>query len=548
MSTSELTPYLLESSLVQYTVTTTKHALQALNEQTKKRAKSALKFFLDILDPSIELERQKRDIFQSYLDAVNGAPYVWPSSFDIHCHTPDPRLGKAVLDTLPSRDSTIQQTLTHPEVLELTPAQQVLTLPDTLDLIFAQIPLLTKSDRDAICKVSLTSQAFHNATQLRLWRRPRDLDTIEKQVKFAFGTAISGSVNESLGNYVQRLRIRLVKGLWNARLVEKIAALIPGVTGFTLHWGDVVDGGDPVTNDSITSIYRILAALPNLKRLQLMKFVYSPELESELSIPADAYLPFTKLEHLQLYDFHWYWPPIAQGLGSSLKSLDIGFGTRIESQEIVNLSYQTPSLSSLRLCVSLEVEDIRTIVRNVPGLESIDIIDFSEIADTYAAEVVPVLASLEALKELSLHVELGVAQVDILAASRAPLEDIAFVLESTSDAPKVLAKLLKSKSSTLKSFNIIFESTYQLPATDEFLAVLGGIPHLTRIYVDFDTSSQPSASAVEALLKQCPELVLTDGLESLVRGNALYEAEYKARLETLRDEEDKEYEEDILGN
>jgi len=279
-----------------------------------------------------------------------------------------------------------------------------------------------------------------------------------------------------------------------------------------------------------------------------MKFAFTPELESGLSIPADGHIPFTKLEHLQLYDFHWYWQPISQGLGSSLKSLDIGFGTRINSQEIVNLSYQTPSLSSLRLAVSLEVEDIRTVVRNVPGLESVDIANFTEVADTYPTEIVPILASLEALRELSLIVKLGVAQVDILAASPAPLEHISFVLEGSDDAPKVLAKLLKAKSSTLKSFNIIFESDYQLPATDEFLAVLAGIPHLTRMIVDFDTSSQPSASAVEALLRKCPELVLTDGLESLVQGNALYEAEYKARLEKLRDEEDKEYEEDILGN
>ncbi|KDR81889.1 hypothetical protein GALMADRAFT_114691 [Galerina marginata CBS 339.88] len=531
---SPLTGYLLDSSLIDYTVAVTNDALRAsdpaLQEQTKKRAAHALEFFLDILNPSVEEEKAQLETFRSYHAALN-----------------DPALAESVLKTLPAPNSTPAKA-DKLDLLQLTPAQKVLSLPDTLDLIFSQIPLLTKSERDTIHQASLTSHAFHNATQLRLWRRPRDLDTVEQQVRFAFGAAISGAISESLGHFVQRLRIRIVKGGWNMRVVQKLASLTPNLVDLTLHWGDSADGPEAVTSESVTFIHNTLAAFFNLKTLYLAKFSYTPPIEGELDFPADAYLPFANLESIQLYGFHWYWEPISRGLGANLKSLDIGFGTSINGSQIADLSAKLTSLKSLNIGSGLELQDVRTIVENIPGLEQVDITNFSESEDTYVAGVVPLLASLASLKSLSLSNTIGKTQVDLLVASSAPLQDVTLVLEGTPEIGDIISKLLKAKKETLRDISFSFDDQFVLPLSDDFVNVLASIPNLQRISVEFEPTHQLSSAPVDALLKQCPNLALTDSLEVVVTGNALYNKVYKAKFEKARDEEEKEMEEDVLGN
>lgn len=366
------------------------------------------------------------------------------------------------------------------------PAQHVLSLPDTLNAIFDHIPLLTQSDRDTFYHAALTSQAFHNVAQLRLWRRPRDLDTVEKQVRFAFGTAISGAVGESLGLWVKRLRIRIVKGGWNIRLVEKIVTLTPGVVDLTLHWGDSLDDGEPVTPSLVASLHTILTSLPNLKHLKLTKYAYTPDAETNLQIPADAYTVFTKLESLHLYDFHWYWQPISHGLGTALRMLDIGYGTKISGDEIVKLSAKLTFLTSLRISFAIEVQHIRCIIGNLPKLEHIEITSYTEVDDEYVAAIVPLLASLESLKELSFNGATGSTQLKALVDSSSPLEEISLNLKIDEEVTDTLVKLWKAKRETLKAVIINFERNYLAPS-DTLVEALANIPRLERILIDFET-------------------------------------------------------------
>ncbi|KAH0579380.1 hypothetical protein H2248_003517 [Termitomyces sp. 'cryptogamus'] len=531
MTATQLTPYLLDKSLIEYTTVATSEALRlsdpVLQQQTKQKAACALQFFLSILDPSSEEERRQLNIFQSYYAALNGKSQA------------------LLLKDLPSpTKNTIEKS--NPKTLDLTPAQHVLSLPDTLDVIFAHIPLLTKSDRDTFYHGALTSHAFHNATQLRLWRHPRDLNTVEQQIRFAFGTAISGASGDTLGLYVKRLRIRIVKGGWNARLVEKIAALVPGVVDLTLQWGDSEDGVEPVTPMSVASLHKILSSLPNIKHLYLSKFAYTPDIEGNLQIPADAYIPFMKLESLQLYDFHWYWPPISHGLGSALKVFDIGYGTAISGDQIVELSSKLTSLTTLRITSNVEIRHIRNIVRNLSKLEHVEISNFTEVDDEYCAAVIVLLASLESLKELCFNGAIGSTQLRVLADSPGPLEEISLKLKENGEISAALERLLRAKSETLKGIEISFDKD-DLAPSDNLVEALASVPRLERILINFQPVHALSSSSVDKLLKQCPKLNWTSNLEDLVTGNSLYEKEYKARFERERDENFKAMEEDILG-
>jgi len=125
-----------------------------------------------------------------------------------------------------------------------------------------------------------------------------------------------------------------VKGAWNARLFSKIVELCPTIVDLTLHWGDAVDGREQVTNDIVRWLSETLGCLPNLKYLHLAQFSL-PDLAEDITIPDDAHVPFLRLEELQLYGFHWYWDVIEQGVGSKLRSLNLGLGILITAEHFV---------------------------------------------------------------------------------------------------------------------------------------------------------------------------------------------------------------------
>lgn len=543
----QLSPYLLDSSLVNYTTSVVLESLHDVDNETKrKRASSALAFFENVLDPSKEVEKAQLDIFSKYREALSGEyAFLFRSSLLKHPAS-DANAAKAIIESHPAAPSIAH---THHAEYDLTPAQRVLTLPDTLDIIFSHITTLSKSTRDTLHAASLTSVSLHYAAQLRLWRRPRDLNTVQQQVRFAFGVAISTALGEGLGVHVKRLRIRVMKGAWNARLVTTIVELCPSVNDLTIHWGDSEDGTENVASESVEWLSKTLALVPNLAYLNLAQYSYA-QVAADLSIPQDAHLPFSKLKELQLYGFHWYFDAIERGLGSNLTSLDIGYGTRLSATQVISAARKLTSLTSLRFAGPLELDQLRLFVETAPGLECIDVELFDERDQPYMAGVYTTISELPAIKKVSVSVPAGPTQITQLAKSSAPLEDLTFSvidIEEESAVRAALLDLFTAKRATLKRISEL--SGFKLAVDDQLADAFAATPTLERLDLTFDPSRVVlSDAAVEKLLTQCPSLELTDGLNTLVSGRALYEEKYKTAFEKAQAAVEEELAEDVLAN
>lgn len=70
---NQLTPHLLDRSLIDYTDAVVFESLRSGKNLTKKkRATLALEFFKNILDPMIKEEKDQLDVFAKYYAALNG--------------------------------------------------------------------------------------------------------------------------------------------------------------------------------------------------------------------------------------------------------------------------------------------------------------------------------------------------------------------------------------------------------------------------------------------------------------------------------------------
>ncbi|KIM35696.1 hypothetical protein M413DRAFT_32350, partial [Hebeloma cylindrosporum] len=317
---------------------------------------------------------------------------------------------------------------------------------------------------------------------------------------------------------------------WNARLVSKIVELCPALVDLTLHWGDAVDGSEQVTSDNVRWLFETLGRLPSLRYLHLVQFS-AADIAAGITVPDGAHIPFSQLEELQLYGFHWYWDAIEQGVGSKLKSLDLGLGTLVTSAQLVVIARKVTSLTELRLGRPVELDHIRLFTETAPALERVEITSFDERDDAYVSELYSIVTGLKDLKEVSLSPPAGPAQIIQLAKSPSPLE----------------ACLDYAKKSTLKK---VYElSSVNLGVSDQFVEALAACPGLEKIGINFDAAGTTvSRAVVEKLLTQCSRLTLTDGLETLVAGNALYEEKYKQDMARAQQAEDEELSEDLLGN
>lgn len=422
--------------------------------------------------------------------------------------------------------------------LPVTAAQQVLTLPDTLDTIFSFLAVRKRTDRSALCKAGLVSHAFYNAATPLLWKNPRHFNTIEKQLLFAFGASISG---ESLGQYVQQLNIHIFKGCWNMRLLIKIASLTPNVTDLAIYWGDAMDSEEVITNESVASVCQILSTFSILERLDLAKYSYTPPSEG-IVIPVDAHVPFTRLQSLSLYRFHWLWEPIQRGLGAKLENLGIGFGTNIQSHQLAEISAKVPCLKSLHL-TTLEQEDLLIALTNLPALEHFYLDNFSDFDDTYSSKVIQQLVSMRNLRTIHIvNCIIKGAQLEQLATSSLALEDISLQLEGDDSIPQIIIKFLKAKQKTLRRILTDFYDAYELKPSSDIVNALAGIPNLEHINIEFKQfdSDGPSVASIDALLNNCPNLRLTEDLENLARGNSLFNEKYLPKLKRIEDEDEEE--------
>ena len=340
-----------------------------------------------------------------------------------------------------------------------------------------------------------------------------------------------------------------MRGACNARLVSKIVGFCPALVDLTLHWGDSVDGSEQVTNDTVHWLAEVLGRLPNLKYLHLVQFS-APNIVANITIPDNAHVPFSQLEELQLYGFHWYWNAIERGVGSELTSLDLGLGTLIAATQLVAIARKVTSLRELRLACPVELDNIRLFTETAPDLERVEITSFDERDNAYVSELYSIIAGLKNLKEVSLSPPAGPAQIIQLANSSSPLEDVWITLQENQEEEAVkagLLQLLTAKKATLKK---IYElSSMTLGVSDQFVEALAACPVLEKIGISFDgPRTTVSTAVIEKLLMQCPRLALTDGLEMLVAGNAHYEEKYKQDMERGQQAEEEELSEDLLGN
>ena len=151
---------------------------------------------------------------------------------------------------------------------------------------------------------------------------------------------------------------------------------------------------------------------------------------------------------------------------------------------------------------------------------------------------------------MSLSPLVGSAQIIQLAKLYPPLEDVWITVQETQEEDAVkagLLQLLTAKKATLKK--ICELSSMNLGVSDQFIKALAACPALERIGINFDASRTTVLKVVvQKLLTQCPRLTLTDGLEMLAAGNALYEEKYKQDMERAQQVEEEELSEDLLGN
>ncbi|KAF5322287.1 hypothetical protein D9619_001288 [Psilocybe cf. subviscida] len=531
----KLSSYLLDSSLVDYTVGVVVESLRDRDNFVKKqRATLALAFFEGILDPAIEAERPQIEIFSRYNAAFQDAD-----------------IADAILKAHPDAPSADQtQSRNH----DLTATHRVLTLPDTLDVIFSHISTLTKSTRETLRAAALTSVSMHYAAQLRLWKYPRDLDTVEQQVRFAFGVSLTSAFGEGLGVHVERLRIRVSKGAWNTRLVTKIVELCPSVADLTLHWGDSDDGSETVTNVHVSWLTEILAHLPNLSHLTLAQFSFP--IATNLTIPSNAILPFTRLNTLRMFGFGfcWYFDAIGRGIGSNLTTFKIGRNAlfMITPAQITFIASKLTSLTTLHFDGPLELYQLRLFVETSPGLENVEITTsaMDDRDDIYMANIYAIIADLPTVKEVWLTAPARPTQIIQLAKSSSRLEAFTFAVvdgEEESAVKAALIELITAKRATLRRISDC--DGFKLSADDQFVEVLARAAELEWMDLTFDPERVAvSDTAIEKLLTSCSRLRLSDGLTALAAGKPLYEENYKAAFERAEEERDKELEEDVLAN
>lgn len=467
----------------------------------------------------------------------------------------DPTLAPSVLSNLPAKSKTgASAERDHIQDAHLTPAQRVLNLPDTLDLILSHLPPLSTARRVTLHASTLTSRPLHYASQNLLWSRPRDLNTVEQQVRFAFAVAISSHSGRSLGDLVQRLAMRWVVGGRNGRLIERIATLCPGVREVLIHWGDTMDGIDEITPSSISTLHTVLSSFRNLTHLELCKYSWQNEIGFDPEYPPGSELPFSKLEFLRLDGFTYYWPPIARGLGPTLKTLWIGSNTLLDDGELLGISRKCTSLTTLNIRGYVTIEDLRSFVSHAPDLEEISTSQ-SDVDGNQdlAAGFIPAVAQLQRLKSISFNGYIDVGRLAVLAGSPCPLEEITIVLaEGSTDGiyESAIRELVMSKSRTLKFLSVEFEASDPTPTitSDALVSAFATCPHLEYICLELDHTphvTPPAAATVDTLIRNCPRLVGTPWLEELVEGNEVYEKRFRSK----EGEEYRYYEsEEELGN
>jgi hypothetical protein len=155
------------------------------------------------------------------------------------------------------------------------------------------------------------------------------------------------------------------------------------------------------------------------------------------------------------------------------------------------------------------------------------------------------LSGLSYLEDIEIRRKLSISQVYALRNYPHPLKSFSLYLddkvplESYEDS---VITLLEKKTKMLTRVYIDCGHTRSIPPTIALVNALASLPQLVNIAIDFSIPSEPLPSfVVELLLTNCKNLIWTDALDVLTKGNSLYEEQYKERLERGRDRKKDEF-------
>ncbi|KIY51714.1 hypothetical protein FISHEDRAFT_36490 [Fistulina hepatica ATCC 64428] len=529
--------YLLEKSILDFTTATTREALQGAENQ-QKTASHALEFFVSLLDESNPAEKEKLTLFRDCLDALD-----------------DGSLRPGVLARLGPCEQQPHSVLvseTCTKVTHLSAARQVLHLADLLYIILFYVDSIK-----TLHAMTLVSRTMHRLAQVHLWSYPRDLDTIEQQVQFAFGASISGALSEPLGLRVKRLHIRRLPKGANDRLLIKIAQLCPHAEDVMLHYGDTDDGTDPVTPEFLLTLDSFLSAVSHCTNLSLVNFSYIPEPDFTPTFSPNAYVPFTRLRSLCLNGFSFYLPVIMRGVRESgvLQHLNIGYGTLFENESLLDLTAHLPALMSLCIACETSLEGLRGLVDGSPLLEEVVINRFDDPGADFVTAAVSLLVRLPALRVFTLNLAMEEVDLRHIAACTGPIETLTLTasvdagVEGVDDA---LCELVKAKRATLRVLWVDFKSSEEflipfVPSV-KLIESLSSCSALEVMGIDCEGPPPEASAALDALLKNCPKLGCSPPLKKLMRGNIMFETVFMPRItgDDLVSYSDDEY--NVLGN
>ncbi|KIY46320.1 hypothetical protein FISHEDRAFT_75754 [Fistulina hepatica ATCC 64428] len=529
--------HLLEQTILDFTIAATRAALEGVENQ-RKTASLALQFFVSLLDESNPAEKEKLTLFKDCLDALDDSGL---------CPGVLTRLGPCQ----PQSHSVLASTKPRTQFIRLSAMQQVLQLADLLEIILSFVDSIK-----TLHAMALVSRTIHRSAQARLWSYPLDLNTVELQVSFAFGASISGALSEPLGLHVKRLHIRRLLGGANDRLLVKIAQLCPHAKDVTLLWGDIGEDFDEaaaVTPELLFTLDSFLSTLLHCTTLSLLNYRYA-RFDFPPTFSPNAHVPFTRLRSLRIEGFSFYLPIIMRGVreGGVLRHLDIGMDTLDTFQEESMHGLALPELVSLRIFNEMDLEVLRGFVEGSPLLNDVAIYNDVNVhpGPEFITEVVSLFVSLPALCAFS-HVLPPIEEVDLrlIAACACPIERLDLTIwvnvrvEGVDDA---LCELINAKRATLRELWIEFEPsegylsedytsedldlTYSFVPSVRLIESLSGCLALEKMRISCSRPPPDASAALDALLKNCPNLGFSPELEVLMRGHAMFETVFMSRI------------------
>ncbi|KIY51979.1 hypothetical protein FISHEDRAFT_70216 [Fistulina hepatica ATCC 64428] len=520
--------YLLEETILNFTTATTRAALEGVENQ-RKTASLALQFFVSLLDESNPAEKEKLILFKDCLHALD-----------------DSSLRPGVLTRLgpcePQPHSVLASTKPRTQFIHLSAVQQVLRLADLINIILSFV-----DSTKTLHAMTLVSRTIHRSAQARLWSYPRDLNTIELQVSFAFGASISGALSEPLGLHVKRLHtLRLPTGE-NDRLLVKIAQLCPHAKDVRLLWADTGYDSDEmavVTPELLFTLDSFLSALPHCTNLSLENYYHVP-LDFTPTFSPNAHVPFTRLRSLHIQGFSFYFPIIMRDVreGGVLRHLEIGMNTfdTFQQESILDLATHLPKLISLHILSyivnEMDLEVLRGFVEGSPLLEDVAISNVGVPGPEFITEAVSLCVSLPALRAFSHALPMEEVDLRHIAACACPIEFLdlnARVNAGVEGVDDALCELINAKRATLRELWVNFETSegpsYLFVPSVRLIQSLSGCPALEKMCILFSGPPPDASAALDDLLKNCPNLGFSPELEVLMRGNPTFETMFTSKV------------------